>query len=147
MLLACVTSLPCFGRQFVAPMKTPVAMTFEKRSSAPGLEWISEAFPEVLGQRMGSDKTYVLSREYRLHAYDGAPAGARAESNAAFQLQPSADVYVVLARVKLRENNSEGAAKLLTRALQLGPGNAEALALEQKLDGEAAALPPSPAKL
>ncbi|HLK32542.1 MAG TPA: tetratricopeptide repeat protein [Terriglobales bacterium] len=73
-------------------------------------------------------------------------AGARAESSAALKLNPSADVYVVLARVNLRENNLEEAAGLLARALQLDPANAEALALKQKMDGKAANSAQSPPK-
>jgi hypothetical protein len=31
----------------VSPVQTVVVMPFEDRSNAPGLEWISEAFPEI----------------------------------------------------------------------------------------------------
>ena len=36
---------------------TLVILPFENASSAPGLEWIGEAFPEVLGPRMASGKS------------------------------------------------------------------------------------------
>jgi len=45
-------------------------MPFENKSSAPGLEWISEAFPEVLSQRLGSQPLYVMSRDDRVNAFD-----------------------------------------------------------------------------
>ena len=47
-----------------------MVMPFENQSSAPGLEWISEAFPEVLSQRMSSNRLYVVSREDRAYAFD-----------------------------------------------------------------------------
>lgn len=45
-------------------------MPFENQSSAPGLEWIGEAFPEVLSQRMASPRIYVISRDDRTYAFD-----------------------------------------------------------------------------
>ena len=36
---------------------TLLVMPFENHSKAPGLEWISEAFPEVLSQRMASQQS------------------------------------------------------------------------------------------
>jgi tetratricopeptide (TPR) repeat protein len=70
-------------------------------------------------------------------------AEARSESDAALRLTPSAEAYVVLARVNLRDNNKQAANDLLERALRLEPGNAEALALKQKADGKATVLPAS----
>ncbi|HEU5335902.1 MAG TPA: hypothetical protein VFU27_08060, partial [Terriglobales bacterium] len=68
-------------------------------------------------------------------------AGARAESDAALRLAPSTEVYLVLARVNLRDNNKQGASELLQQALRLDPANAEALALERKLTGQGVAAP------
>jgi len=47
-----------------------MAVPFENQSSAPGLEWIAEAFPEVLSQRMASSHLYVISRDDRTYAFD-----------------------------------------------------------------------------
>ena len=71
------------------------------------------------------------------------PAAARNESDAALRLAPSTEAYVVLARVNLRENNKQAANDLLERALRVDPGNAEALALKQKVDGKATVVPAS----
>ncbi len=50
--------------------QTVMVMPFENQSSAPGLEWIGEAFPEVLSQHLASSQLYVVGREDRDHAFD-----------------------------------------------------------------------------
>ena len=50
--------------------QTLMVVPFENQSAAPGLEWISEAFPEVLSQRMASSLMYVINREDRTYAFD-----------------------------------------------------------------------------
>ena len=47
-----------------------MVMPFENQSSAPGLEWIAESFPEVLSQRMSTPRIYVISRDDREYAFD-----------------------------------------------------------------------------
>jgi Tfp pilus assembly protein PilF/TolB-like protein len=47
-----------------------MVMPFENQSTAPGLEWIGEAFPEVLSERMASPRLYVVSRDDRAYAFD-----------------------------------------------------------------------------
>jgi Tfp pilus assembly protein PilF/TolB-like protein len=66
---ACLLSLPAAG-QTLSGTQTLLVMPFENQSSAPGLEWISEAFPEVLSQRMASPRFYVISRDDRTYAFD-----------------------------------------------------------------------------
>ena len=58
-------------------------LPFRNDSKAPGLEWIGEAFSEVLGQRMQSPSIFVISREDRLYAFDrvGIPASAQPASS------------------------------------------------------------------
>jgi len=48
---------------------------------------------------------------------------ARAQAEAALRIRESADAYLVLARLDLRENRMEAAAQNINRALQLEPGN------------------------
>lgn len=50
--------------------QTLMVMPFENQSSAPGLEWIAESFPEVLSQRMSTPRIYVMSRDDREYAFD-----------------------------------------------------------------------------
>ena len=52
--------------------QTIVVLPFENESKAPGLEWIGESFPEVLGQRLANAALYVVSREDRAYAFDRA---------------------------------------------------------------------------
>ena len=54
----------------------------------------------------------------------GDAAGARAQAEAALRIRESADAYLVLARLDLRENRTETAAWNVNRAEQLEPGNA-----------------------
>jgi tetratricopeptide (TPR) repeat protein len=53
----------------------------------------------------------------------GDASQARAQAEAALHIRESADAYVVLARLDLRENRMEAAAQDINRALQLEPGN------------------------
>jgi Flp pilus assembly protein TadD len=48
---------------------------------------------------------------------------ARAQAEAALHIRESADAYLVLGRLNLRENRMEAAAQDINRALQLEPGN------------------------
>jgi Tfp pilus assembly protein PilF/TolB-like protein len=60
-------------------------------------------------------------------------AGARKEAQASLRLSPSAEAYLVLARLDLAENNSAGAAQNVDRALALDPANAAAVALKHDI--------------
>jgi tetratricopeptide (TPR) repeat protein len=48
---------------------------------------------------------------------------ARAQAEAALRIRESAEAYLILARLDLRENRIEAAAQNINRALQLEPGN------------------------
>jgi tetratricopeptide (TPR) repeat protein len=80
---------------------TVVVMPFENATGAPGLEWISEAFPETLATRLSSPGVFVHSREDRLRAYDraGIPADLHATRATTYRLMEQLDVdYVVVGR-------------------------------------------------
>jgi len=51
---------------------TLIIMPFENASGAPGLQWISEAFPEILSQRLAGPTVFTLTRDDRLRAYERA---------------------------------------------------------------------------
>jgi tetratricopeptide (TPR) repeat protein len=83
------------------PNNTVVVMPFENTSGAPGLEWISEAFPEILTQRLSSPNVFVLTRDDRLRAYDraGIPGDIHPTRATMYRLMEPLDVdYVVFGR-------------------------------------------------
>jgi Tfp pilus assembly protein PilF/TolB-like protein len=66
-------------------------------------------------------------------------AGARNEARMSLKLQPTADAYLVMARLDLAENKSASAAQNLDHALALDPANAAAAALKRDIASGAAA--------
>ena len=112
-----------------------------------GRDLLAKGFPSQaetqLREAVGLDSSNSLAHALLAEALDVShdAVGVRAESDAALRLNPSAEVYVILAGVNLRDNNKQEAAGLLERALRLDPGNAQALALKQKLEGNADAQP------
>jgi len=131
-----------FSQQIVPPVQTVVVMPFENRSSAPGLEWISEAFPEILGQRMASQDLYVLGREYRLHAYDraGIPAGIHPSRASLYRVAEQMDVdYAVLGSYSFDGRTfSAGAQVLDMKQRRLSPELKESGPLPQLLQVQVA---------
>jgi len=82
--------------------QTVVVLPFENSSRAPGLEWIGESFPEIVGQRLGGTSgLYVVSRDVRRYAFDrlGIPAGARPSLATLIKLGEEMDAdYLVVGR-------------------------------------------------
>ena len=79
--------------------QTLLVLPFENESKAPGLEWISEAFPEVLGQRLASPLLYIVSRDDRAFAFDraGIPANLHLSRATLYRIAEQMDAdYVVL---------------------------------------------------
>jgi len=64
---------------------------------------------------------------------NGDTAQARAQAEAALRIRESADAYVILARLDLRENKIESAAHEVDRALELEPANSSAQDLKRAL--------------
>jgi len=58
-------------------------------------------------------------------------AGARTEAETALRLKESADAYLILARLDLRDNKPDAASANVERALHLDPNNGPALRLKQ----------------
>jgi tetratricopeptide (TPR) repeat protein len=61
----------------------------------------------------------------------GDAAGARSQAEAALRVRESAEAYLVLARLDLRENRTEAAAQNVNRAVQLEPANSAAQDLKR----------------
>lgn len=75
-----------------------LVLPFENHSTAPGLDWISEAFPEVLSSRFSRSPLFVLTREDRLSAFDhlGVPASARPSRATVYEIAQAMDADFVL---------------------------------------------------
>lgn len=79
--------------------KMLLVVPFENISNVPGLEWIGEAFPEILSQRMSSRSLYVVGRDDRLRAFDqaGLPVGLHPSRATLFRIAEQMGVdYIVL---------------------------------------------------
>src|SRR5437879_9299268 len=73
---------------------TIVVVPFENTSKAPGIDWIGEAFSEVLGQRMAAAQLFVIRREDRLYAFDRLwiPANVRPSRATLYRVAEEMDV-------------------------------------------------------
>lgn len=115
------------------PAQTLVVLPFENISNAPGLEWIGESFPEVLGERLGAAPLYVISRNDRAYAFDraGIPANARLSRATLFRIVEQMDAdYVVLGRYNYDGQTFTASAQVLDmKRLRLSPEARESGAL------------------
>jgi Tfp pilus assembly protein PilF/TolB-like protein len=92
------------AQQQAAPLRSiPIVLIlpFENVSSAPGIDWIGESFPEVIGNRMNSAPLFLISRDDRLYAFDrlGIPTGAKPSRATIYEIAQQIDAdYVVVGR-------------------------------------------------
>ncbi len=105
--------------------QTLMVMPFQNQSTVPGLEWISEAFPEVLSQRMASPRIYVISRDDRSYAFDhsGIPTTVLPSRATIYRVAEQMDAdYVVLGSYSYDGTTFAASAQLLDmRKLHLSP--------------------------
>lgn len=95
--LACVA----VGQSPAKAGQTLIVIPFDNTSHVPGLEWIGNAFPEILQKRLSSPSLYVLGRDDRLRAYDqlGLPAEVHPSRATIYRMSEQLGVdYVVLGR-------------------------------------------------
>jgi Flp pilus assembly protein TadD/TolB-like protein len=94
--------LPAVAQQTpAADSRSLLILPFENVSKAPGIEWIGEAFPEVMGDRLRAPGIYVVTREERLYAFDrmGIPAGLKPSRATLYRVAEQMDTdFVVLGR-------------------------------------------------
>ena len=96
--------------------ETVIVMPFANVSGAPGLEWISESFPETLTQRLSSPGVFVLTRDDRQRAYDraGIPSELHPTRATMYHLMEQLDVdYLVLGRYSFDGRTFTATAQLL----------------------------------
>jgi tetratricopeptide (TPR) repeat protein len=141
-LLVTLTAVLLLGLAFAQKPasggKTAVVIPFENASGAPGLAWVSEAFPEILEQRISSPSLYVLGRDDRLRAYDqmGIPADLHPSRATIYRIAEQMGVdYVVLGRYAFDGRNFTASAQVLDMNRQrLSPEARESGPLVQLID-------------
>lgn len=114
-VLLALSRAPAFA-QNTTVNATVIVMPFENASGAPGLEWISESFPETLTQRLSSPGVFALIRDDRLRAYDhaGIPAELHATRATMYRLMEQLDVdYLVVGRYSFDGRTFTASAHLL----------------------------------
>ena len=125
-ILAAVGVLAALAAAQTLPStQTLMVMPFENQSSAPGLEWIGESFPEVLSQRMASSHLYVTSRDDRGYAFDhsGVPSTVVPSRATIYRVAEQMDAdYVVMGSYTFDGKTFSAKAQLLDmRKLHLYP--------------------------
>jgi tetratricopeptide (TPR) repeat protein len=116
------------------PTQILLIMPFENLTKAAGIEWIGEAFPEVLGNRLNSNSLLLVSRADRLSALDrlGLPAGAKPSRATIYQIAQELDAdYVLMGDYRLDGSTLAIHAQVLdVGRLRLGPELTESGPLE-----------------
>jgi tetratricopeptide (TPR) repeat protein/TolB-like protein len=112
-----ILSLAAFAQGPAATAgQTLLVVPFENQSKAPGIEWISDAFPELLQERLNSATLFVLSREDRIRAYDrlGIPVELHPSRATIYRIAEQLDVdYVVLGLYQFDGRTFASTAQLL----------------------------------
>ena len=92
-------SAAALGQGSATAGQTVLAIPFENQSKVPGIEWIGDAFPELLQERLNSATLFVLPREDRIRAYDrlGIPVELHPSRATIYRIAEQLDAdYVVL---------------------------------------------------
>src|SRR5258708_216578 len=100
-------------------------MPFENVSNVPGIDWIGEAFPEVLSNRINSASLLVVGRRDRLSAFDrlGIPLVAKPTRATIYQIAQQLDAdYVVMGTYAFDGSTFVASARIMdTDQLRLSP--------------------------
>jgi tetratricopeptide (TPR) repeat protein/TolB-like protein len=78
--------------------QTVLVVPFDNQSKAPGIEWVGDAFPELLQERLNSPTLFVLPREDRIRAYDrlGIPVELHPSRATIYRIAEQLDVDLVV---------------------------------------------------
>jgi tetratricopeptide (TPR) repeat protein len=118
-LAALAVTQPCLALQQPSPVHVSrllLIIPFENTSNAAGIEWIGEAFPEVLSARLSSGELFVMGRDDRLNAFDrlGIPAGAKPSRATLYQVAQQLDAdYVLMGDYRVDGANITAHARLM----------------------------------
>lgn len=131
LVLFVATSLPAISQEASPQQEADhssqilLMMPFENNSATPGVDWIGEAFPEVLSTRLKSNSLYLIERDDRLNAFDrlGIPATAKPSRATVYQVAQELDAdYVLIGNFKVDGSTLTAHARLMdVPHLRLGP--------------------------
>ena len=96
--LLCVALSTASGQSVQeTPEHLILIMPFENASKTAGMDWISEAFPEVIGKRLAVEDALFINRTDRVYAYEhmGIPAGAKPSRATIIRIAQEMDVDLV----------------------------------------------------
>jgi tetratricopeptide (TPR) repeat protein len=135
-LLALLFLLPAIALGQAMPgTQTVLVFPFENSTHHPGLEWISEAFPEVLGQRLNTQSLFLISREDRQYAFDrmGIPVNLHASRATLYRIAAQLDAdFIVLGSYSYDGTAFTARAQVLDmKVLRLSPDLVESGPLNQ----------------
>ncbi|HEY2496672.1 MAG TPA: tetratricopeptide repeat protein [Candidatus Angelobacter sp.] len=136
LLAARAVTLPLPAQQQPGPVRVSrllLIIPFENTSNTPGVDWISEAFPEVLGTRLTPSGLFIMGREDRLNAFDrlGIPAAAKPSRATLYQIAQQLDAdYVLMGDYRVEGASISAHARLMDmERLRLSPELTESGAL------------------
>lgn len=137
-LLGAQAQDPAHGQAPPSAGQLLLVLPFENQSTAPGLEWIGESFPEVLNQRLAEPELFIINREDRASALDrmGVPAATYPSRATVVTLAQAMDVdYVILGSYNYDGRTFTADAQVLDlRNLRLTPALRESGPLTQLTD-------------
>ena len=127
----------CLG-QAASATQTVLVFPFNNSTRQPVLEWMSEAFPEILSQRLTSAASlYLISREDRQYAFDrmGIPVNLHASRATLYRIAAQLDAdFIVLGSYSYDGQLLIARAQVLDmKALRLSPDQVESGPLKQVL--------------
>jgi tetratricopeptide (TPR) repeat protein len=109
--------------------QTVLILPFDNSTHQPGLEWIGEAFPEILGQRLNTQSLFLISRDDRQYAFDrmGIPVNLHASRATLYRIAEQLDAdYILLGSYSYDGQNFTARAQVLDmKALRLSPDQVE----------------------
>ncbi len=115
--------------QAVPGTQTVLVLPFNNSTHQPGLEWIGEAFPEVLGQRLDTQSLFLISRDDRQYAFDrmGIPVNLHASRATLYRIAAQLDAdYIILGSYSFDGQTFTARAQILDmKALRLSPDQVE----------------------
>ncbi len=140
LVLLLVAAAPAPAQETGGAPQTLVVLPFENASQSPGLEWIAESFPEILGQRLASDALHVVGRDERMYAFDrlGLPSQVPLSRATLYRIAAEMDVdYVVFGRYNFDGSDFTASAQLMEmKPLRLGEEVSQAGPLVKLLEIE-----------